>query len=204
MRHRKAVVKLNRTSSHRSAMFRNMVTSLFKHQRICTTDVKAKALRCWGDHLISLAKRGDLHARRQAMAIVHDETVVKTLFDEAKTKYGAVSGGYTRLAKVGRRPGDAAPMTIVELIGVEKTPKKKKKKPQTKPVGEAQASPEPKVPAAPEQKAATQAPETKAPEVEPPLVAAETAVPRVEAAAAEETAQTESRAAIEGDKPRTL
>ncbi len=117
MRHRKSGVKLNRTTSHRKAMFRNMVTSLFKHDRIKTTDTKAKELRRWADHLVTLAKRGDLHARRQALSIVREKAVVHKLFAEAPERYNAVSGGYTRLVKLGPRPGDAAPLTMVELIG---------------------------------------------------------------------------------------
>lgn len=128
MRHRRSRLKLNRTSSHRKAMFRNMVTSLFKHERVRTTDVKAKELRRWADNLITLAKRGDLHARRQALAIVREKDIVYKLFEEASEKYGAVSGGYTRIIKVGRRSGDAAPISIVELISVEKGKKKKKTK----------------------------------------------------------------------------
>ena len=127
MRHRKAGLKLNRTSSHRKAMFRNMVTSLFKHERIRTTDVKAKELRRWADNLITLAKRGDLHARRQALAIVREKAVVRKLFEEAAKRYGSVSGGYTRIVKLGRRRGDAAPISMIELITLE-PPKKKKKK----------------------------------------------------------------------------
>ncbi len=128
MRHRKAGLKLNRTSSHRKAMFRNMVTSLFKHERIRTTDVKAKELRRWAENLITLAKRGDLHARRQALSIVREKDVVHKLFAEAAEKYGAASGGYTRIVKLGRRPGDAASISLIELISPEKVTKKKKKK----------------------------------------------------------------------------
>jgi large subunit ribosomal protein L17 len=109
-------------------MFRNMITSLFKHERIRTTDVKAKELRRWADNLITLAKRGDLHARRQALAIVREKDVVSKLFEEVSDKYGAVSGGYTRIIKLGRRPGDAAPISMVELIATEKSKKKKKTK----------------------------------------------------------------------------
>ena len=97
MRHRKAGLKLGRTSSHRNAMFRNMVTSLFKHDRIRTTDAKAKELRRWADNLITLAKRGDLHARRQALAIVRERAVVQKLFTEAEERFGSTSGGYTRI-----------------------------------------------------------------------------------------------------------
>lgn len=125
MRHRKSGLKLNRTSSHRDAMFRNMVTSLFKHARIRTTDAKAKGLRRWADHLITLAKRGDLHARRQALSIIREKNVVYKLFDEAAELFGAVSGGYTRIIKIGRRPGDTAPISMIELITFEKSKKKK-------------------------------------------------------------------------------
>lgn len=134
MRHRKAGLKLNRTSSHRKAMFRNMVTSLFKHERIRTTDVKAKELRRWADNLITLAKRGDLHARRQALAIVMEKDVVHKLFENAAEKYSSISGGYTRIVKLGRRRGDAAPISLVELITSPASKKKKKKK--VKPVVE--------------------------------------------------------------------
>ncbi|MFC1488716.1 50S ribosomal protein L17 [Thermodesulfobacteriota bacterium] len=142
MRHRKAGVKLNRTSSHRKAMLRNMVTSLFKHKRIRTTDAKAKELRRWADSLITLAKRGDLHARRQALSIIREKDVVHKLFEEAPERYGPVSGGYTRIVKLGRRPGDAAPVSLIELLTPEKETKKKKRKKkaatavETKPVAE--------------------------------------------------------------------
>jgi len=92
MRHRKAGVKLNRTGSHRDAMFRNMVTSLFKHERIRTTDAKAKELKRWAENLITLAKRGDLHARRQALSIIREKDVVHKLFAEAPERYGSVNG----------------------------------------------------------------------------------------------------------------
>ena len=114
MRHRKAGVKLGRTASHRQAMFRNMVTSLLKHGRIRTTDVKAKELRRWADHIVTLAKRGNLHARRQALSIVREKNVVHKLFEDAAERFGS-SGGYTRITKIGRRAGDAAPMSLVEL-----------------------------------------------------------------------------------------
>lgn len=127
MRHRKAGLKLNRTSSHRNAMFRNMVTSLFKHKRIRTTDTKAKGLRHWADHLITLAKRGDLHARRQALSIVREKNVVHKLFDEAAERFGSIPGGYTRIIKIGRRAGDAAPVSMIELVGAEKSEKKETK-----------------------------------------------------------------------------
>lgn len=116
MRHRNVGLKLNRSSSHRNAMFRNMVTSLLKHERIRTTDVKAKEVRRWADHIITLAKRGDLHARRQAMAIVFEKDVVHKLFEEANAKFGNRQGGYTRIVKLGFRAGDAAPISMIELV----------------------------------------------------------------------------------------
>jgi large subunit ribosomal protein L17 len=128
MRHRKASLKLNRTTSHRLAMFRNMVTSLFKHERIRTTSPKAKELRRLADHIITLAKRGDLHARRQALAVIREKDVVHKLFDEANEKFGHSAGGYTRIVKLGRRAGDAAPMSLIELIVPEAGGKKKAKK----------------------------------------------------------------------------
>ncbi len=127
MRHRKAGVKLNRTTSHRQAMFKNMVTSLFKHDRIRTTDVKAKELRRWADHIITLAKRGDLHARRQVLSIVQEKDVAHKLFEEADKRFGAINGGYTRIIKLGRRPGDAAPVSIIELVAAAEKVRSKKK-----------------------------------------------------------------------------
>ena len=128
MRHRKSGLKLNRTASHRDAMFRNMVTSLLKHQRIQTTDAKAKELRRWADHLVTLAKRGDLHARRQAMAIVREKNVVHKLFEEAQSRFNAIAGGYTRVVKLGRRAGDAAPISVIELVTPSADTGKTKKK----------------------------------------------------------------------------
>jgi large subunit ribosomal protein L17 len=114
-------------------MFRNMVTSLFKHERIRTTGPKAKELRRLADHLITLAKRGDLHARRQALSVVREKDVVHKLFEEAKEKFGHSDGGYTRIVKLGRRAGDAAPMSLIELIVPETGGKKKTKKKGAKP-----------------------------------------------------------------------
>jgi len=108
-----------------------MVTSLLKHDRIQTTDAKAKELRRWADHIITLAKKGDLHARRQALAIVREKAVVHKLFEEAPKRFGSVSGGYTRVIKVGRRPGDAAPVSLIELITPETKKKKATKKTKT-------------------------------------------------------------------------
>jgi large subunit ribosomal protein L17 len=109
-------------------MFRNMVTSLFKHERIRTTGAKARELRRLAEHLITLAKRGDLHARRQALAVIREKDVVHKLFEEANEKFGHSAGGYTRIVKLGRRAGDAAPMSLIELIVPEAGGKKKAKK----------------------------------------------------------------------------
>lgn len=167
MRHRKSGVKLNRTSSHRDAMFRNMVTSLLKHERIRTTDAKAKELRRWADRIITLAKKGDLHARRQALAIVREKDVVHKLFEQAQERFGKINGGYTRIIKLGRRPGDAAAVSLIELVSVDETGKKKKKK--AKPAAKKQAKPAAeKAPAkktkAKADEAAAEAPEQKAQE----------------------------------------
>jgi large subunit ribosomal protein L17 len=132
MRHRKAGIKLSRTASHRKAMFRNMVTSLFKYDRIQTTETKAKELRRWADYLVTLAKRGDLHARRQALAMVREKEVVHKLFESAAARFGTIAGGYTRIVKLGRRPGDAAPVSLIELVVPQDTLKKKTKKKKTK------------------------------------------------------------------------
>ena len=128
MRHQKAGKKLNRTGSHRNAMFRNMVTSLFEHGRIRTTDAKAKELRRWADRMITLAKRGDLHARRQALAVMRDKTVVHKLFEEAPDRFGDRAGGYTSVFRIGRRRGDAAPISLVELVASKEKKEQKKKK----------------------------------------------------------------------------
>ncbi len=141
MRHHKAGLKLNRTSSHRNAMFRNMVTSLFKHDRIRTTDTKAKELKRWADNLITLAKRGDLHARRRALSIVREKDVVHKLFNDVENRFSDTKSGYTRVIRLGRRPGDAARMSLVELMSSE-TEKKKKERKKKKPAIEEQKSSE--------------------------------------------------------------
>ncbi len=128
MRHRKSGLKLNRTASHRRAMFRNMATSLIKHGRIKTTDAKAREISRWADHLVSLAKRGDLHARRQALSIIQEKAVVHKLFREAPERFAERSGGYTRVTKLGVRKGDAAPVSMVELTGIPPAEDRKKKK----------------------------------------------------------------------------
>ncbi|MFZ5966763.1 MAG: 50S ribosomal protein L17 [Bacillota bacterium] len=108
--------KLGRTTDHRNAMLRNLVTSLLREGRIETTETRAKETRKLAEKMITLAKRGDLHARRQVLAYVFDETVVKNLFDEVAPKYQGRNGGYTRMMKLGPRRGDAAEMVILELV----------------------------------------------------------------------------------------
>ena len=108
--------KLGRDSSARKALFRGMLTSFFQYDRIETTEAKAKELRGLADQMITLAKRGDLHARRQVLAYLMDEEVVKKLFDEIAPKYAERQGGYTRVIKTGLRKGDAAPLAIIELV----------------------------------------------------------------------------------------
>ncbi len=116
MRHRHGRRKLNRTSSHRRAMFRNMATALLKHEQIETTVPKAKELRGIVERMITLGKRGDLHARRRALGYLTDETVVGKLFETLGPRYAERPGGYTRVLKAGFRYGDAAPMAIIELV----------------------------------------------------------------------------------------
>lgn len=116
MRHHHAGNRLSRTTSHRQAMVRNMVTSLLEHERIVTTTAKAKEIRKVADKMITLAKRGDLHARRQALAVVRDQKVVAKLFDTLRAEYLERQGGYTRIIRTGNRIGDAASMAILELV----------------------------------------------------------------------------------------
>ena len=103
-------------SSHRNLVLRNMTTDLLKHGKITTTETRAKELKRMADKMITLGKRGDLHARRQALAYMMDETVVKNLFDEIAPKYAERNGGYSRIIKTMPRRGDAAPMAIIELV----------------------------------------------------------------------------------------
>lgn len=111
-----AYQKLGRDSSARKALFRAVVTALFDKERIETTEAKAMEIKSMADEFITLAKRGDLHARRQAMAFIYDEAVVKKLFDVIAPRYADRNGGYTRVIKTGVRKGDAAPMAILELV----------------------------------------------------------------------------------------
>ena len=128
MRHRKAGRALGRTSSHREALMRNMVTSFLRHEKITTTDAKAKELRRVADKMITLGKRGDLHARRQALSFIRDKDVTNKVFEELSSRYEERAGGYTRITKAGYRVGDNAPLSVIELIPSGKKTSKKKKK----------------------------------------------------------------------------
>lgn len=119
MRHRKAGRKLNRSSAHRSAMLRNIVTSLLEHERIVTTVPKAKEARRVAEKMITLGKTGNLHARRQALAYIRSKDIVAKLFDKLSVQYAERPGGYTRIIRTGNRYGDAAPMAVLELVDYE-------------------------------------------------------------------------------------
>lgn len=116
MRHRKSGRKLNRTSSHRKAMFANMAASLIEHEQIVTTLPKAKEIRPIVEKLVTLGKRGDLHARRQAISKVRDVEMVRKLFDTIATRYADRHGGYIRIMRAGFRKGDNAPLAVVEFV----------------------------------------------------------------------------------------
>ncbi len=116
MRHKMSGRKLNRTSSHRKAMFVNMTASLLRHEQIKTTKPKAKDLRSFAEKMITLGKRGDLHARRKAMSFLQDKDVVVKLFDALAERYKDRQGGYTRVLAAGFRYGDSAPMAVIELV----------------------------------------------------------------------------------------
>ena len=116
MKHRLKGKKLNRTSSHRKALFKNMAQAIIKHEQIITTLPKAKTMKPIVDKLITLGKKGDLHARRQAFAKLRDDGIVAKLFDTLATRYADRNGGYTRVLKAGYRYGDAAAMAVIELV----------------------------------------------------------------------------------------
>ena len=119
MRHRKAGNQLGRNTSHRRAMLRNMVTSLIKYEQIETTDAKAKAVRPIVEKMITLAKKGDLHARRQALSYMQDKEVTHRLFDELKDRFLNRQGGYLRIVKKGFRRGDGSAISVIQLLGKE-------------------------------------------------------------------------------------
>ena len=143
MRHRNAGYKLGRLTQHRWALFRNLLVALFRHERITTTDAKARAVRGLAEHMITLAKRENLHARRQVLSMVPDTEVVGRLFDTIAARFADRNGGYTRIIKAGPRPGDGASMVFLELVDRAEAPKEKEKKAEKKeraPKGEAGAT----------------------------------------------------------------
>lgn len=127
MRHNKAGRRLGRTTSHRIAMFRNMVTSFLNHEKITTTDAKAKELRPIAEKMITFGKKGDLHSMRLAASYIRDKKVVTKLFTAIAPRYKERNGGYTRIIKIGIRPGDNAPLSLIELVEEEIQAKPAKK-----------------------------------------------------------------------------
>jgi large subunit ribosomal protein L17 len=119
MRHLKQGRKLGRTTAHRKALLRNLATALLEHERIITTEPKAKELRRVADKLVTLGKRGNLHARRQALQVVQSNAVVQKLFNEIAPRFAGRQGGYTRIFRLGYRPGDAAAMAVIELVDTQ-------------------------------------------------------------------------------------
>ena len=128
MRHRRAGRKLGRTTAHREMMMRNLVTSLFLYEKIITTAAKAKELRSVAEKMVTLAKREDLHARRQAAEVLNDDKALKKLFDTLGARYRERNGGYTRITKLDYRMGDGAPLAAIELVGAEPAPEAKGEK----------------------------------------------------------------------------
>jgi large subunit ribosomal protein L17 len=199
MRHGKAGKKLGRTPSHRKAMFRNMVTSLLQHERIVTTEVKAKEIRRQTEKMLTLGKRGDLHARRQAVAFIRSDEVVKRVFSEYAQRYANREGGYTRVLKLEPRAGDNAPMALVELVdrpikeSKGKSPKLKASK-ETKAKKESKApSPKAKASKAEEEKAEKEdaKPKKKAPAKKTAEKKADKAEPKKKTPAKEQAAENE-------------
>jgi len=147
MRHNKAGRRLGRKTSHREAMFRNMVTSLLDHGKITTTDAKAKEIRVVAERMITLGKRGDLHSMRMAASVIREKAVVSKLFSTIAPRYKERLGGYTRIIKLGIRQGDAAPVSLIELVEEEiksgkiaLSPAKSKPTPSVAPVAVSEAA----------------------------------------------------------------
>ncbi len=128
MRHRRTTATLGRAPAHRKAMLRNMVTDLLRHEKIRTTEAKAKVLRPLAERMITLGKRESLHARRYAARIIRDKTVLSKLFDDLAPRYAERLGGYTRIIKLSSRPGDRADMAVIELVEAELPQRKRKPK----------------------------------------------------------------------------
>ena len=140
MRHRRTTATLGRSPAHRKAMLRNMVTDLLRHEKIRTTEVKAKVLRPLAERMITLGKRESLHARRHAARVIRDKAVLRKLFDDLAPRYAERPGGYTRIVKLSSRPGDHADMALIELVETKMQPRKRKPKRKTGPRTAAQDS----------------------------------------------------------------
>jgi large subunit ribosomal protein L17 len=181
MRHNKAGRRLGRTTSHRVAMFRNMVTSFLNHEKITTTDAKAKELRSIAEKMITLGKKGDLHAMRQAASYIRDKKVVTKLFTTIAPRYKERAGGYTRIIKLGLRPGDNASLSVIELVEEQVAASAPKKAAPKKKVVKAAA---PKENAKPE--AAPAAEEVKSSPKAEEAAAAGAEAPKTEVAATDE------------------
>ncbi|HYY35741.1 MAG TPA: 50S ribosomal protein L17 [Candidatus Binatia bacterium] len=173
MRHQKKTIKLGRTAEHRKALLANQVCSLIEHQRIKTTLAKAKAVRPLAERMVTLGKNGSIHARRTAVATLHQKNAVKKLFDDIAPRSAERNGGYTRIVKLGQRKSDSAPMAFIEWVDMAEVVEEKSAEEKKAKRKEAEAKPkkaEPEVvtpkeeePAAKEEKPA----ETPAPEEEP-------------------------------------
>jgi large subunit ribosomal protein L17 len=187
MRHARRGKKLGRDASHRKALYANLTGALIEHGRIRTTVTKAKAVRPLAEQMITLGRRGDLHARRQAVAFLRSKDVVHHLFAEIAPRFRERPGGYTRIVKIGPRPGDAAEMAYLELVGDEVAPRARRER--AVPPAVAAEGPVPVTPA----ETAEEPPETEEELVEDPA-AAEDVLPEAEAegdepAAGEEPAE---------------
>ena len=193
MRHMKSGKRLGRNTSHRKAMMRNMVTSFFDHEKITTTDARAKELRKMAEKLITIALRGDLHSRRLVMQLVRDKKIVAKLFDTIAPRYTERPGGYTRIIKLGHRSGDNASLSVIELVEEEFTAKPKKKK---APAKKAAKPVEPVVEETPveEEAPAEEAPAEEAPAEEAPAEEAPAEEAPAEEAPAEEAPAEEAPA----------
>ena len=142
MRHNKSGRRLGRKPDHRQHMMKNMVTSFFENEKITTTVTRAKELRKLVDKMLTLGKRGDLHARRQALRVINDQKVVAKLFEMIAPRYTERPGGYTRIIRLENRQGDNAPMAIIELVEEGYEPKQKVEKPVVAATADAEKTPE--------------------------------------------------------------
>jgi large subunit ribosomal protein L17 len=196
VRHQRAGKKLGRDSAHRKALYSNLAGQLIEHGRIKTTVTKAKAVKPIAEQMITLGRRGDLHARRQATSFLRSRDVVHKLFDEVAPRYRDRPGGYARIVKIGPRPGDAAEMAYLELVEDEVAPRTSRRPTRTAPAAEAA----PPVPV----EAAEEAPESEAETVEAPVdgeEAVEAPVDGEEAPESEADEASDTEVSDTGDEP---